>query len=108
MWGRKQQLALQDEVIARVAAFGLVDSTRSDEPPPTSVFCYVPFDGFLDHTVAAISDYAAHAVAFDHWSKVEESAAGRLQWESSWWGRLWERALIQAVARGGRRTPPKS
>jgi hypothetical protein len=102
VWGRKQELALQGETIARVAAFGLMDSTRTDEPPPTSVFCYVPFNNFLDHDVAPISSYAASAIALNHWSKVEEAAAGRLRWESSMWGALWERALVQAVADGGR------
>ncbi len=100
-WGANQQRALKAEVVLQVATLGLMDIRRGDDPPPTSLFKFVPQDDFQYYSIAPISAYAAAAIAFDKWTKIEEMAAAREGSEGGVWGKIWEGAMKVAVASGG-------
>jgi hypothetical protein len=100
-WGAQQQAALKGQVINQVAAFGLLDTDSDKKPPPTSLFMFIPTANFRECSIGPISAYAAAALAYDQWSKIEEMAAARHRLESGIWGGIWEGAIKVALASGG-------
>lgn len=103
--GEEQQAALEGEAVQRVAVSQRVDTSRDGEPPPSSVFMYVPLENFRSYRLAPISQYTAAALALGKCSQVNELAALRDTREDVLWGHIWEAAVnmfvLDALAAGG-------